>query len=102
MRSGKVCNRKNRLPNPRTESTRIMVTATISTSVSPGAVMNPGRCLVAIGFSNSFMPPLLSRTPVQEPLDCGRCSFEPKPEHSVVSTHQHVGIARRGDERRQV
>jgi hypothetical protein len=43
MCSGMVCNRKNKLPNNKIASTRITLSTTISTSVSPGAVMKDGR-----------------------------------------------------------
>ena len=43
MRSGSVCKRRNRMPNARTESDQNDAITTISTSVSPGAVMNTGR-----------------------------------------------------------
>ena len=42
IRSGSVCSRKNRMPNMTTASTRNRLMATMSTSVSPGLVMNDG------------------------------------------------------------
>ena len=42
-RSGSVCKRKNKMPNPTTDTARITAVTTMSTSVSPGAVMNTGK-----------------------------------------------------------
>ena len=39
----------NKLPNSRTESTRMTLNTTMRTSVSPGAVMNDGRWWEAAG-----------------------------------------------------
>ncbi len=44
-----VCSRKNKLPNPITPSTNMMLIMTMSTSVSPGAVMKDGRWWEAAG-----------------------------------------------------
>ena len=49
IRSGSVCSRKNRMPNMTTASTRNRLMATMSTSVSPGLVMNDGTSWVAAG-----------------------------------------------------
>jgi hypothetical protein len=43
MRSGNECKRRNTKPNIRTETARITAVMTISTSVSPGAVIKDGR-----------------------------------------------------------
>src|SRR5579871_6280957 len=49
MRSGRECRRKNRMPNPRIASSRATPITTMSTSVSPGAVMKTGRWWDAAG-----------------------------------------------------
>src|SRR5215831_2806027 len=48
------------MPNPRTASARIMPMTTMSTSVSPGAVMNAGRWWDAAGLMDSAIRHLLS------------------------------------------
>ena len=49
IRSGNVCRRRNRFPTPSTAAIRKIAMTTIRTSVSPGAVMNPGRWWGAAG-----------------------------------------------------
>ena len=43
MRSGRVCSRRNSTPTPNTTAIRKIAMTTMNVSVSPGAVMKPGR-----------------------------------------------------------
>src|SRR5689334_1398260 len=78
MRSGSVCNRRNKTPNATTLANKMKAVTTMRTSVSPGAVMKIGRWCGAAGLSESAMVRLPSAPEfcqiVHEDRPVGHCA----------------------------